>query len=115
MACNHPHAASSYPVLNSSAGSKWIKNLTKDRLGTFNGGHYNDVNLGSVLFTHRLDGPESVKLKVCVRSLCERVLNSLSYRWSAPGLTKPTFEEAMQQKFRTAKKVRTCAAESGVC
>jgi len=27
------------------------------------------------------------------------------YRWSAPGLTKPTFEEAMQQKFRSAKKV----------
>ena len=26
-------------------------------------------------------------------------------RWSAPGLTKPTFEEAMQQKFRSAKKV----------
>ncbi|KJA22158.1 glycoside hydrolase family 38 protein [Hypholoma sublateritium FD-334 SS-4] len=88
MACNHTHAANSYPALNSSAGPKWIKNLTKDRLGTFNGGHYNDVNLGSVLFTHRLDGPESVKLKV----------------WSATGLTKPTFEEAMQQKFRTAKK-----------
>ncbi|KAF8182889.1 alpha-mannosidase [Pholiota molesta] len=75
-------------ALNSSPGAKWIKNLTKDRLGGFNGGHYNDVNLGSVLFTHRLDNPENVKLKV----------------WSAPGLTKPTFEEAMQQKFRTAKK-----------
>ncbi|KDR78195.1 hypothetical protein GALMADRAFT_245234 [Galerina marginata CBS 339.88] len=86
MACNHGHG--SYPELNRGAGAKWIKNLTKDRLGTFNGGHFADVNLASVLFTHRLDNPENVKLKA----------------WSAPGLTKPTFEEAMQQRFRTAKK-----------
>ncbi|KAF8147681.1 hypothetical protein B0H34DRAFT_279175 [Crassisporium funariophilum] len=86
MACNHGH--SSYPELNHTAGAKWIKNLTKDRLGTFNGGHYSDLNLSSVLFTHRLDNAEHVKLRV----------------WSAPGQTKPTFEEAMQQKFKTAKK-----------
>jgi hypothetical protein len=66
MACNHNHSSSGYPALNSSPGAKWIKNLTKDRLGGFNGGHYNDVNLGSVLFTHRLDNPENVKLKVYV-------------------------------------------------
>ncbi|KAF9558502.1 glycoside hydrolase family 38 protein [Agrocybe pediades] len=86
MACNHGHK--SYPELNYSAGPKWIKNLTKDRLGTFNGGHYADVNLASVLFTHRIDNSDHVKLKV----------------WSAPGMTKPTFEDAMQQKFKTAKK-----------
>ncbi|KAG7087583.1 hypothetical protein E1B28_013537 [Marasmius oreades] len=79
---------STYPSLNSSAGNKWIKNLTRDRLNTFLGGHYSDVNLSSVLFIHRVDGDEYVKLQV----------------WSAPGLTKPTFEEAMKQKFRHAKK-----------
>ncbi|TFK38533.1 glycoside hydrolase family 38 protein [Crucibulum laeve] len=88
MSCSHGHATNSYPELNYSAGAKWIKNLTKDRLGTFNGGHYSDVNLSSVLFTHRVDNSENIKLKV----------------WSAPGLTKPTFEEAMKQKFRSAKK-----------
>ncbi|KAF8064431.1 glycoside hydrolase family 38 protein [Lyophyllum atratum] len=90
MACQHqrPIAAKPYPELNHSAGSKWIKNLTKDRLGNFTGGHYSDVNLSSVLFTHRVDNAEHVKLQV----------------WSAPGLTKPTFAEAMKQKFKPAKK-----------
>jgi len=64
MSCNH--GSSSYPELNYSAGAKWSKNLTKDRLGTFNGGHYSDVNLGAVLFTHRIDNAEHVKLKVYV-------------------------------------------------
>lgn len=81
-------ATSGYPELNTGSGAKWIKHLTKDRLNTFNGGHFSDVNLSSVLFTHRVDGPEYVKLQV----------------WSAPGLTKPTFEEAMKQKFKPAKK-----------
>ena len=64
MSCNH--GSSSYPEFNYSAGAKWSKNLTKDRLGTFNGGHYSDVNLGAVLFTHRIDNAEHVKLKVYV-------------------------------------------------
>lgn len=78
-----------YPELNLSAGQKWIKNLTRDRLNTFHGGHYSDVNLSSILFTHRVDNPAHVKLEV----------------WSAPGMSKPTFEEAMKQKFKPAKKV----------
>jgi alpha-mannosidase len=80
--------SSSYPDLNSGSGAKWVKSLTTSRLSTFNGGHFSDVNLSSVLFTHRLDGPEFVTLQV----------------WSAPGLTKPTFEEAMKQKYKPAKK-----------
>lgn len=88
MACHHSHSSASYPKENHSAGAKWIKHLTKDRLGTFNGGHFSDVNLSSVLFTHRLDNEEHVKLEV----------------WSAPGLTKPSFEEAIKQKFKPAKK-----------
>lgn len=81
-------SAPNYPELNPGSGAKWIKHLTRDRLSTFNGGHFSDVNLSSVLFTHRLDGPEFVKLQV----------------WSAPGLTKPSFEEAMKQKYKPAKK-----------
>ena len=91
MSCNHAARRSeeaSYPELNRSAGSKWIKNLTHDRLSQFTGGHYADINLSSVLFTHRIDDESHVKLQV----------------WSAPGLTKPLFEEAMKQKFRPAKK-----------
>lgn len=82
------HSTASYPELNFGPGEKWIKSLTQDRLNQFTGGHFSDVNLSSVLFTHRLDGPAYVKLQV----------------WSAPGLTKPTFEDAMKQKFRPAKK-----------
>ncbi|KAI5118794.1 hypothetical protein M0805_005022 [Coniferiporia weirii] len=91
--CGHAHSnpngsPEEYPVLNPSPGAKWIKSLTQNRLSQFTGGHFSDVNLSSVLFIHRHDGPENVQLKV----------------WSAPGLTKPTFAEAMQQEFRSAKK-----------
>jgi alpha-mannosidase len=91
--CSHGHsqqqtANSSYPVSNAGAGNKWIKSLTKDRLGTFLGGHFSDVNLSSVLFTHKLDSKDHVKLEV----------------WSAPGRSKPGFEEAMKQEFKEAKK-----------
>jgi alpha-mannosidase len=78
----------SYPELNYSSGAKWIKNLTKDRLNNFEGGHYSDVNISSVLFVHRMYNENNIKLQV----------------WSAPGLTKPSFEEAMKQKFKPAKK-----------
>ncbi|KAI8992732.1 glycosyl hydrolases family 38 N-terminal domain-containing protein [Trametes punicea] len=89
---SHSHGPSSgssdYPKINHGPGAKWIKHLTKDRLGTFNGGHFSDVNLSSVLYVHRIDNQENIKLEV----------------WSAPGLSKPSFEEAMKQKFRPAKK-----------
>jgi alpha-mannosidase len=52
------------------------------------GGHFKDINLTSVLYFHRIDDSEYVKLEV----------------WSAPGLSKPTFEEAMKQKFAPATK-----------
>ncbi|KAI5983893.1 glycoside hydrolase family 38 protein, partial [Pisolithus albus] len=78
----------SYPEINYGNGAKWIKNLTQGRLSNFLGGHFADVNLSSKLFVHRLDGPGVVDLQV----------------WSAPGLTKPLFAEALRQKFRPAKK-----------
>jgi hypothetical protein len=61
---------SSYPELNYGSGSKWIKSLTRQRLNNFHGGHFSDVNLSSVLFSHRLDGPDFVKLKVYVILSC---------------------------------------------
>ncbi|CAL1697504.1 unnamed protein product [Somion occarium] len=91
MSCAHHHQqqrAGDYPAQNYGPGKKWIKKLTKDRLNTFVGGHFHDVNLSSMLFVHRLDDSHHVKLHV----------------WSAPGLTKPSFEEAMKQKFKPAKK-----------
>ncbi|KAI0085525.1 glycoside hydrolase family 38 protein [Irpex rosettiformis] len=81
-------SSTDYPYLNYGSGSKWIKHLTQNRLGTFNGGHFSDVNLSAMLFSHRLDDQHHVKLQV----------------WSAPGLTKPSFKEAIKQKFRPARK-----------
>jgi len=79
---------SDYPKLNFSAGAKWIKGLTKDRTNNFTDGHFADVNLSSVLFTHRLGDSDHVQLQ----------------RWSAPGITKPTFQEALKQDFQPVKK-----------
>jgi hypothetical protein len=87
MSCHH-HQPPSYPELNYGSGAKWVKSLTQSRLNTFTGGHFADVNLSSVLFTHRVDSSSYVKLQV----------------WSAPGLSKPLFEEAMKQEFKPAKK-----------
>ncbi|KAF7327956.1 Glycoside hydrolase family 38 protein [Mycena kentingensis (nom. inval.)] len=81
-------ASAPYPELNSGSGNKWIKNLTRDRIGQFNGGHFNDVNLGSVLYERKDDGPDYVELQV----------------WSAPGLSRPLFNEAVKQEFKPAKK-----------
>jgi hypothetical protein len=64
--------APTYPALNHSSGAKWIKNLTQDRLSQFNGGHFADVNLASVLFTRKEDGADFVKLQVYVFSSSER-------------------------------------------
>jgi alpha-mannosidase len=91
MSCRHantPVRHEEYPSTNYEPGAKWIKSLTKNRLGNFEGGHFSDVNLSSVLFTHRLYNEQHVKLKV----------------WSAPGMSKPTFKEAMKQEFKPAKK-----------
>ncbi|KAG5643659.1 hypothetical protein DXG03_000539 [Asterophora parasitica] len=106
MSCAHHGPPTAYPEINNGSGAKWIKNLTKDRLGTFTGGRYSDINLSSVLFTHRLDNAEHVKLQVFVfvpTVIWMFVLKDRD-RWSAPGQTKPTFAEAMKQKFKPTKK-----------
>ncbi|QRV99556.1 glycoside hydrolase family 38 protein [Ceratobasidium sp. AG-Ba] len=80
--------SSSYPELNYGVGNKWIKNLTQDRVKKFTDGSYASLNLPALMFTHRIDDADHVKLQV----------------WSAPGRTKPSFKEAMKQEFRPAKK-----------
>ena len=77
MACHHSRSPDGYPQLNHGAGAKWSKHLTRDRLGNFNGGHYGDVNLASVLFTHRIDNQEHVKLKVYVPNSSDNMNYSL--------------------------------------
>ena len=98
-----PQHAHDYPSHNDSAGSKWIKHLTQNRLNTFLGGHFGDVNLSSVLYKASLStsieplGHHKPELKPGV---------SLQV-WSAPGLTKPSFDEAMklaEGKWKTAHK-----------
>jgi len=87
--CHHSHShTSDYPELNYSPGNKWVKSLTQGRLNSMTGGHFADVNLTSVLFLERLDDTTHVTLRV----------------WSAPGRTKPSFQEAMKQNFKPAKK-----------
>ena len=113
MADHHHHHSGEiprgYPVLNFKPGEKWSKGLTSGRLDTFGetvaqemcrcgglmvgyvatvGGHFSTINLSSALYLHRKDDTEHVKLEV----------------WSAPGLSKPLFEEAMKQTFKPANK-----------
>ena len=78
-----------YPEQNYGVGAKWVKHLYKDRLGTFLGGHYGDVNLSHLLFTERVDSKDYVKLLV----------------WSASGRSKPSFEEAIKQAEKDGWKV----------
>ncbi|KAF8583534.1 glycoside hydrolase family 38 protein [Ramaria rubella] len=87
----HSHTSTTgggYPELNYSPGNKWVKSLTQGRLSSFTGGHFSNVNLSKVLFTERLDDAAHVELRV----------------WSAPGRSKPSFEEAMKQTYVKAKK-----------
>ncbi|KAG9021628.1 Glycoside hydrolase, 38 vacuolar alpha mannosidase [Tulasnella sp. JGI-2019a] len=82
-------ASSSYSETNFTSGSKWIKSLTKDRLGQFVGGHFNQVNLGVVLFHERKDDEKHVQMKI----------------WSAPGKEKPSFDDVMKLEEKEWKKV----------
>jgi len=52
------------------------------------GGHFADDNLSAVMFHHQRDGDDFVQLQV----------------WSAPGRSKPTFEEAKRATYKPTKK-----------
>ncbi|WRT70534.1 uncharacterized protein IL334_007532 [Kwoniella shivajii] len=76
-----------YPQRTNEARYKKLGS-THGRLDQFIGGHYADYNLSSLLFAHRSDDTKHVKLEV----------------WSAPGRSKPSFEEAKRQNYKPAKK-----------
>ncbi|KZV60805.1 glycoside hydrolase family 38 protein [Peniophora sp. CONT] len=84
----HGHGQTPYPVENLKVGNKWIKSLTQNRLGTFTGGFFADVNLYAKLYALRTDASSAVNMTV----------------WSAPGLTKPSFSEAIKQSYRSVHK-----------
>jgi len=52
------------------------------------GGHYSSTNLSTFIYTHRIDDAKHISLEV----------------WSAPGRTKPSFDEAKRQSYRPAHK-----------
>ena len=72
-------------------GHKDLKDVPL-RLDSFIGGGYDGqygaYNLSSKLYTHRIDDASHVQLEV----------------WSAPGTSKPSFEEARRQTYVPAKK-----------
>ncbi|WWD20554.1 hypothetical protein CI109_105030 [Kwoniella shandongensis] len=76
-----------YPQRTNEARYKHLGS-THGRLDQFLGGHYRDYNLSALLYAHKLDDPEHVKLEV----------------WSAPNRSKPSFEEAKRQVYKPAKK-----------
>ncbi|KAH9970022.1 glycosyl hydrolases family 38 N-terminal domain-containing protein [Lactifluus volemus] len=75
MCGGHGHNISDYPQLrvNHSPGAKWMKSLTNDRTGNFTGGHFSDINLSSVLFTHRLDDNKNPGSILAARKLADEV------------------------------------------
>ncbi|KAJ9110122.1 hypothetical protein QFC19_001793 [Naganishia cerealis] len=88
-----------YPTINYDASlkpkePKHVRDLTRDRLNQFLGGHFSSQNLSALLFAHRIDSqshPANIKLTY----------------WSAPGRSKPGFDEAVKNlnsKGKDAKK-----------
>ncbi|GAA6008699.1 hypothetical protein JCM10207_001690 [Rhodosporidiobolus poonsookiae] len=76
-----------YPLLNNDGPHPpHFRGLTLGRLDQFEGGNF--PNITDVLFEHRIDGAENVKLEV----------------WSCPGRTKVPFDEAIRKPFKPAKK-----------
>ncbi|WWD21813.1 hypothetical protein CI109_106301 [Kwoniella shandongensis] len=76
-----------YPVINLSASYKPLSDIA-ERLRRFTGGSSRHTTLTGAISKHRLDDTKHVSISV----------------WSAPGRSKPTFEEAIKQDFRPTKK-----------
>jgi alpha-mannosidase len=97
-----------------SLSSFFYVHSAQGRLNNFKGGHYSSQNLSALLFTHRLDtstpsrdpGNEGGYVKMDV--------------WSAPGKTKPGFEEVIRvARWKEARKGLelgpSCEWELGFC
>ena len=86
-----PASMATYPQLASKPVGKQITPIYKDRLRQFiGGGQYSKYNLIAKIDEARISGSDHVKLHV----------------WSAPDLTRPTFEEATKKdnEYRKTKK-----------
>ncbi|BGP14223.1 hypothetical protein JCM10213_005885 [Rhodosporidiobolus nylandii] len=76
-----------YPLLNlDGPQAQHFRGLTLGRLDQFEGGNF--PNITQVLFEHRIDAEENVKVEV----------------WSCPGREKVPFSEAVRKPFKPAKK-----------
>ncbi|WOO86295.1 Alpha-mannosidase [Vanrija pseudolonga] len=73
--------SSTYPVLTERVNHPLLPAITDRRLGLFVGGHYAAHNLSAALDRARLRGGDAVRMTL----------------WSAPGQSKPTFDEAVAQ------------------
>ncbi|KAK4688271.1 alpha-mannosidase, partial [Tremellales sp. Uapishka_1] len=87
-----------YPQRTSETRYKSLGSL-RGRLDQFHGGHYASTNLSALMFAHNLDDADHVKLEV----------------WSAPGRSKPGFDEAKKQVYRPAKKGQEFGPSFGLC
>lgn len=81
-------AAANYPMKAPAPVGKRISNLYKDRITQFySGGQYEHQNLLAMMFEGKASGPPHVQLST----------------WAAPGLSRPTFDEAMKGEYKAAK------------
>ncbi|KAB8606269.1 hypothetical protein FH972_025898 [Carpinus fangiana] len=77
-----------YPKLTAKPVGKQIHSIYRDRLRQFTGeGQYKAQGLEPKIVEARASGPPAVKLSV----------------WSAPDLTRPTFEDATKHTFKPSK------------
>ncbi|KAG0143248.1 hypothetical protein CROQUDRAFT_661493 [Cronartium quercuum f. sp. fusiforme G11] len=77
-----------YPLRENQPRANRFRGITLGHLNNFEGGDYRDYNITSVLYEGRDDSESAVQLEV----------------WSAPGRTKPTFAEAIKQKYTKLSK-----------
>lgn len=81
-------AAVDYPMKAPAPVGKRISKLYKDRITQFySGGQYEHQNLLAMMFEGKASGPPHVKLST----------------WAAPGLSRPTFDEAMKGEYKPAQ------------
>jgi len=69
----------SYQRVTESVNHPLLQGITDKRLQLFTGGHFASQNLSSILERRRIDDAQHIRMRV----------------WSAPGETKPGFNEAI--------------------
>ncbi|KAI0022183.1 glycosyl hydrolases family 38 N-terminal domain-containing protein [Xylariomycetidae sp. FL0641] len=81
-------AAADYPMQASRPVGKRISKIYKDRITQFySGGQWEKQNLLAMMYEGRVSGSPHVKL----------------WTWPAPGLSRPTFEEAMRGEYKPTR------------